>query len=512
MPLPTVPSALYLKQFPLDNTMRNDKVHVVPNDVESWRNRDNNDNNDNNNNAPARTTPQIMATSSAFPAASMMPFGSRLGVVRDYKDAFGSKHKKLKPPPGSSTRTSAATTREEIDATSTLRSTTSLGTTTTGGDLQMKLVGDVVVASGVTFCISPFTSIIDKAIVEQAAGKHAIGSSLAMSLSTMLRSPTTFLKSPTFLLMWGVYAATYTTANCLKTGMEYQESQNVRNNEEASTSATTHRKKTRTNKDNDKHAHAAQPVKIDKFNVFLSTTFVNSGLSIMRDKIYAQVRTSKQYCRLQHRPAGWTNQPFDLFRCNAITDTHSHTHAYVYFLPLVAHIYIVILPIQMFGNSANGAAPSKMPFKTYGLWGLRDGVVIASSFVLPDIVGASLHERGFGTQKADAVKLAQIACPIASQFVAGPAQLLGLDYYNRPHASLGERGALLLKNFSTVVAARIARILPTYGVGGIGNTHFRNQWRDYLIRRNVTHTMIKSKGHQTREQAQRRGAASLVVS
>jgi hypothetical protein len=160
----------------------------------------------------------------------------------------------------------------------------------------------------------------------------------------------------------------------------------------------------------------------------------------------------------------------------------------------------------MFGNGANGGASPKMPLKTYGLWGLRDGVVIASSFVLPDIVGASLHER-FGMNKSDAVKVGQMGCPIASQFVAGPAQLLGLDYYNRPRVTLVERGILLMKNFPTVVAARIARIAPTYGMGGIGNTHFRNDWREYLIRRNVKQT-IRSKNQSLEEQ--RRSAATLV--
>jgi hypothetical protein len=146
-------------------------------------------------------------------------------------------------------------------------------------DLRMNLAGDVLVASGVTFAISPFTSIIDKAIVEQAAGKRTISSSIALSLSPMLRNPVTFLKSPTFLLMWAVYAATYTTANCLKTGMEYQESQLVRNMEAAK-------------KDDKEYTASGQSVKIDRFNVFLCTTAVNSGFSILRDKVYAQVRTN----------------------------------------------------------------------------------------------------------------------------------------------------------------------------------------------------------------------------
>ena len=77
--------------------------------------------------------------------------------------------------------------------------------------LSMNLIGDVIVACGVTLGIAPFMSIIDKSIVQRAAGTHTIVESCVQSITSMARNPVEFVKSPMFLMMWGVYAATYTT-------------------------------------------------------------------------------------------------------------------------------------------------------------------------------------------------------------------------------------------------------------------------------------------------------------
>jgi hypothetical protein len=73
--------------------------------------------------------------------------------------------------------------------------------------------------------------------------------------------------------------------------------------------------------------------------------------------------------------------------------------------------------------------------------------------------------------------------------VATPVQLLALDIYNRPlrKLSLGEvvteRLRFQTNNFASIVGARISRIFPAYGIGGIGNTYLRDKWRDQLLRK-----------------------------
>mmetsp|Transcript_1531 Transcript_1531/g.2192 ORF Transcript_1531/g.2192 Transcript_1531/m.2192 type:complete len:313 (+) Transcript_1531:111-1049(+) len=275
-----------------------------------------------------------------------------------------------------------------------------LGTNISSSELIMKLTGDVVVAFGVTLGIAPFMSVIDKSIVQRAAGTHTIVESACSSVTSMLQNPKTFVKSPAFLMMWGVYAATYTTANCLKTVLEHQEN-NVRN-------------------EKNQPSHAG----VNKFGIFAFTTAVNSATTMMKDQFYA----------------------------------------------------------KHFGSKTSS---SKVPFISFALWGLRDCLVIGSAFILPEYVCQILKQRT-DLEHVTALQISQLTCPVATQVIAGPIQLLGLDFYNRPLADLSYKAATIERikfqcaNFGSIVGARIARIAPAYGIGGVGNTYFREKWRNYL--------------------------------
>jgi len=132
---------------------------------------------------------------------------------------------------------------------------------------------------------------------------------------------------------------------------------------------------------------------------------------------------------------------------------------------------------KMFGSAVSAARP--VPNITYGLWGLRDCLVISSSFILPPILQSTLIKR-FDMEESLAKTTSQIVCPVASQFVAGPVQLLGLDYYNRPGTTFKSRLSLLASEFTTICAARVARIAPAYGIGGVGNNYVRDSWRSWV--------------------------------
>lgn len=275
-------------------------------------------------------------------------------------------------------------------------------------NLKEKLIGDVLVAFGVTLGVAPFMTVVDKAIVQRAAGTHSIFRSSLESASRMIRHPITYARSPMFLMMWGVYAATYTTANCLKTIAEHE------------------------------NYNADESKNRGKWGVFAGTTFVNSSISMMKDRAYA----------------------------------------------------------TMFGTAGSA---HKVPLITYGLWGMRDCMVIGSSFILPEIISRKI-EDDTNMDKKEALRISQFICPIATQFLATPVQLLGLDYYNRPLTNLTitdaakERMILLGRNYFSIVAARIARIAPAYGIGGIGNTYFRDQWRDMLIRKQIDKILASDEG------------------
>ena len=81
--------------------------------------------------------------------------------------------------------------------------------------LMKHLAGDVAIASVVTFGVAPIISVIDKSIVQRAAGTHSIVNSMFESATSIVRSPVTFVRSPAFLLMWGVYGSTFATGKFL---------------------------------------------------------------------------------------------------------------------------------------------------------------------------------------------------------------------------------------------------------------------------------------------------------
>lgn len=70
---------------------------------------------------------------------------------------------------------------------------------------------------------------------------------------------------------------------------------------------------------------------------------------------------------------------------------------------------------------------------------------------------------------------AQFITPAAVQLVSTPLHLLGLDLYNRPGASSGERSAKVLRDWAKSAAARICRIVPAFGVGGVVNMKVRKR-------------------------------------
>ena len=281
--------------------------------------------------------------------------------------------------------------------------------------LVEKLAGDVLIGTTVTFSVAPFLTVVDKAIVQSAAGTHSLSRSCFESVQSMFLNPVKYVKSPTFLLMWGVYAATYSSANSLKTLVEHQQYANA--SKQSSSAKATKR----------------DSADIGKVGIFLGTTIVNSGASLLKDRSYA----------------------------------------------------------RMFGTST---VQNSIPRLSYGLWIARDLSVVGSSFMLPDLVYPYLVNT-YGMETSSAKNFCQLSLPMAAQFVAGPLHFLGLDLYNRNldaktfFEAVVDRSKSLYRGVFPVIGARIARIFPGYGFGGCLNTKFRDNWRDYLVEREVKEMM-----------------------
>jgi len=121
--------------------------------------------------------------------------------------------------------------------------------------LPARLVGDVFTAVAISFGIAPIVSIIDKAIVQRSAGTDTIAKSCIKTASLALRNPASFVSSPAFLMMWAVYASTYTGANAAQTlAEEYKDKVS---------DATSQR------------------------SIFFTTTIINSVASLLKDRAFA---------------------------------------------------------------------------------------------------------------------------------------------------------------------------------------------------------------------------------
>ena len=73
-------------------------------------------------------------------------------------------------------------------------------------------LGSALIASGL---VTPIILTIDKAVVQAAAGESKLMTALIKGTGQFLRSPHKIYLSFPSILVWSVYAATYTAANLL---------------------------------------------------------------------------------------------------------------------------------------------------------------------------------------------------------------------------------------------------------------------------------------------------------
>lgn len=125
--------------------------------------------------------------------------------------------------------------------------------------------------------------------------------------------------------------------------------------------------------------------------------------------------------------------------------------------------------------SAAATAAKKIPKISYSLFCLRDSVTIFASFNVPALIAPSIPDSIASTPGMKAA-MAQFASPALMQFVSTPMHLLGLDLYNRqPPGGLGwrERLARIRRDYIPSSFARMGKIVPAYGVGGVVNVRMR---------------------------------------
>ncbi|TQW00793.1 hypothetical protein V2A60_001834 [Cordyceps javanica] len=132
-------------------------------------------------------------------------------------------------------------------------------------------------------------------------------------------------------------------------------------------------------------------------------------------------------------------------------------------------------------RAPGAAAPRPVPLPCFAIFALRDCLTIFASFNIPTRLAPYLdvYTAQRGPLGVSGLTAAQFLAPAAVQLFSTPLHLLGLDLYNRPSSttssqvSWGDRWETIRRGWLPSCAARIGRIVPAFGVGGVVNYKVR---------------------------------------
>ena len=139
----------------------------------------------------------------------------------------------------------------------------------------------------------------------------------------------------------------------------------------------------------------------------------------------------------------------------------------------IANVTLSILKDKAFARMFGKGSPRPIPAMTYGLFAARDSLTILAGFSLPAVISRSMQDAGWNKGRADT--LSQLATPVAMQIISTPMHLHALDLYNRSNETVAERINFIRREYFKTMLARMARIFPAYGVGGVVNKKLRKE-------------------------------------
>lgn len=132
---------------------------------------------------------------------------------------------------------------------------------------------------------------------------------------------------------------------------------------------------------------------------------------------------------------------------------------------------------KMFGT----VSPRPVPPISYALFAARDCLTIFASFNLPPAVAPALPLSEAAERYVSRASAAQFLTPAAIQLISTPLHLLGLDFYNRNGGTLmSDRLSKVRVDWLKSSLARMCRIVPAFGVGGVVNNGMRKKFMGQL--------------------------------
>ena len=132
---------------------------------------------------------------------------------------------------------------------------------------------------------------------------------------------------------------------------------------------------------------------------------------------------------------------------------------------------------KMFGTVS--ARP--IPPISYALFAARDSLTIFASFNLPALIAPSLPLSEAVERHISRASTAQFLAPAGIQLISTPLHLLGLDFYNRNGGtSMADRLGKVRVDWVKSSLARMCRIIPAFGFGGVVNNGMRRKFMRQL--------------------------------
>jgi hypothetical protein len=276
--------------------------------------------------------------------------------------------------------------------------------------LSVRLTVETMAGVTAAFVVSPFVSIIDKAITTNASGVEPLVPAVKNGLKTLFFRPIYFLKQPSFLFIWGVFSGTYAVANNVEALC----------GRDISVPSLGTKLPTSSHSASEQSSYAEQSNQIKPlYPKFLCTAFTNVTLSVAKDYAFA----------------------------------------------------------RMFGKG-----PMKPMSRTsLGIFAIRDSMTILASFTLPPMIAEELVNKMAFTSK-NAEITAQLLAPVSMQILSTPLHILGLDLYNKSSRDVkfSERLMFIKQEYLKTLMARVSRIFPAFGIGGVLNKQLRRQGHAFI--------------------------------
>ena len=147
----------------------------------------------------------------------------------------------------------------------------------------------------------------------------------------------------------------------------------------------------------------------------------------------------------------------------------------------VANLSLCLYKDSQFTRIFGTASARPVPGASYALFAARDCLTIFASFNLPSIVAPMLPMTEMMEKTMSRASAAQFLAPAAIQLVSTPFHLLGLDLYNRNgNTPFRDRLRKVRVDWFKSSVARMCRIVPAFGVGGVVNNSMRTRYMKRL--------------------------------